>query len=263
MPALYAHNRFGGDVIKQLDEELQTILKKYYTQFRIGMQGPDPFFFYRPIIHTHVSKCGSDMHDEEAKAFFEKTVGVIEKKGRASREYAYILGFICHFALDSECHPYVEEMVEHIGVGHMEIEGEFDKYLLRADKKDALAYPIYKYIPTDDMTVETIYRFFPELRRAEIKESLKTYRLVKKIFTAPSRWKQRVINSVLKLAGVYKKYYGLMHTYDDNPKCQTTNEGLEIRYQNAIIVATKLIESYDKRVQENAPLSKRFERTYD
>ena len=54
-----------------------------------------------------------------------------------------------------------------------------------------------------------------------------------------------------------------MHTYDDNPKCQTTNEGLEIRYQNAIIVATKLIESYDKRVQENAPLSKRFERTYD
>lgn len=263
MPALYAHNRFGGDVIKHLDEDLQTILKKYYTQYRIGMQGPDPFFFYRPIMHTHVSKCGSDMHKEEAKAFFEKAVDVIEKKGRESREYAYILGFICHFALDSECHPYVEEMVERIGVGHMEIEGEFDKYLLRADKKDALAYPIYKYLPTDDMTVETIYKFFPKLKRTEIKESLNTYRLVKKIFTAPNRWKQSIINLLLKIAGVYKKYYGLMHTYDDNPKCQKTNQGLEKRYNQAILVATELIRSYDERVQRNVPLSERFERTYD
>ena len=263
MPALYAHNRFGGDVFRQLDSELQTILKKYYTQFRIGMQGPDPFFFYRPIIHTHVSKCAGDMHDEEATDFFEKAVKVVKKEGRNSREYAYILGFICHFALDSECHPYVEEMVGRIGVGHMEIEGEFDKFLLCADGKDALAYPIEKYISTDDMTVETIYHFFPNLNRAEIKESLKTYRLVKKVFTAPSRWKQSVINLLLKIAGVYKKYYGLMHSYDDNPKCEKTNQGLENRYNQAILVATKLIQSYDKRVQENIPLSERFERTYD
>ena len=263
MPALYAHNRFGGDVIRQMDKELQKILKKYYTQFRIGMQGPDPFFFYRPIIHTHVSKCAGDMHNEKAKAFFEKAVKVIEKKGRNSREYAYILGFICHFALDSECHPYVEEMVEDIGVGHMEIEGEFDKYLLRTDGKDALAYPIGKYIPTDDMTVETIYHFFPILKRAEIKESLKTYRLVKNVFTAPSRWKQCIINLLLKIAGVYKKYYGLMHSYDDNPKCQKTNQGLENRYNQAILVATELIQSYYRIIRENVPLSERFERTYD
>lgn len=263
MPALYAHNRFGGDVFKQLDNELQVILKKYYTQFRIGMQGPDPFFFYRPIIHTHVSKCAGDMHDEKAKAFFENAVKVIEKRGRNSREYAYILGFICHFALDSECHPYVEQMVEQIGVGHMEIEGEFDKYLLRADGKDALAYPVEKYIPTDDMTVETIYRFFPKISHAEIKESLQTYRLVKKVFTAPSRWKQWVINLLLKIAGVYKKYYGLMHSYDDNPKCEKTNQDMENRYNQAILVATGLIESYDKRVLENEPLWERFERTYD
>jgi len=154
-------------------------------------------------------------------------------------------------------------MVDMIGVGHMEIEGEFDKYLLRADKKDALAYPIEKYIPTDDMTVEVISHFFPTLNDEEIKESLKTYRLVKKIFTAPSRGKQSVINMLLKIAGVYKKYYGLMHTYDDNPKCRTTNQGLENRYHQAILVATELIQSYDKRVQRNAPLPERFERTYD
>lgn len=262
MPALYAHNRFGADVFKQLDEELKTILKKYYTQFRIGMQGPDIFFFYRPIVHNHVSKCGGDMHGENANLFFENAVKVIQQKGRNSREYAYLLGFICHFALDSECHPYVEQMVERIGVGHMEIEGEFDKYLLRAEGKDALAFPIAKYIPTDDMTVETIYHFFPEMSREEIKESLVTYRFVKKVFTAPSKVKQCMINTILRIAGVYKKYHGLMHSYNDNPKCKGTNKELENRYNQALLVATELIQNYDKRVKNGVPLSERFERTY-
>ncbi len=262
MPALYAHNRFGADVFKQLDDELETILKKYYTQFRIGMQGPDIFFFYRPIIRNHISKRAGDMHGENADKFFEKAVKVIQEKGRNSREYAYILGFICHFALDSECHPYIEKMVKTIGVGHMEIEGEFDKYLLRADGKDALAYPIWKYIPTDDMTVETIYHFFPEMSREEIKESLVTYRFIKKVFTAPSKMKQCVINMILKIAGMYKKYYGLMHPYRDNPKCERTNKELENRYNQAILVADRLIQGYDKRVKGGVPLSERFGRTY-
>ena len=202
------------------------------------------------------------MHREHANLFFEKAVDVIRKKGRRSREYAYILGFICHFTLDSECHPYVDDMAEKIGVGHVEIEGEFNKYLLRCDGKDALTYPIAKYIPKDDMTVETIYHFFPELTRSEIKESLITYRAVENIFTTSSKCRQHLINGVLRLAGVYKKYYGLMHNYKDNPRCKKTNEELEARYQNAILVAAELIESYDKRVQDSLPLSERFERTY-
>lgn len=262
MPALYAHNRFGADVFQQLEEELKPILKKYYTQFRIGMQGPDIFFFYHPMSRNRVSKHGGNMHKESAAVFFERAVKVIEKKGRNSREYAYILGFICHFALDSECHPYIERMVEQTKIGHMEIEGEFDKYLLREDGKDALAFPIAKYIPKDDMTVEVIYHFFPEISRKEIKEALGTYKLVKRILTVPNKMRQRVINLILRLAGVYKKYYGLMHSYEDNPKCQKTNKELDEKYHQAILVAVELIESYDKRVRNHVPLSERFERTY-
>ena len=53
---------------------------------------------------------------------------------------AYIYGFICHFALDSECHPYVEKMIQKSGIGHSEIEMEFDRYLLIEDKFDPLTY---------------------------------------------------------------------------------------------------------------------------
>ena len=47
MPALYAHDRFGRKVLEQLDGELFDIISKYYTQFQIGLQGPDIFFFYK------------------------------------------------------------------------------------------------------------------------------------------------------------------------------------------------------------------------
>lgn len=263
MPALYAHNQFGANVANRLDGEIKEIVKKYYTQFRIGLQGPDIFFFYRPFIKTTVSQCGYGMHNEYADGFFEKAAEVIRKRGRNSREYAYILGFICHFSLDSECHPYVERMVEKIQVGHMEIEGEFEKYLLRKDNRDALAYPVWKYIPTDDSTVETIYQFFKHIKKVEIKESLQTLKFIKRFFVAPGKIKQAFINLILKVTGLKKHYYGLMHSYYDNPKCEETNEELYKKFQNAILVAVKLILSYDETVQQKTMINGRFHRTYD
>lgn len=263
MPALYAHKRLGDKVTAQLTGEVKEIIKKYPLQFRIGLQGSDPFFFYRPIFATHVSKCANDLHGENADAFFKKAIKVIRKKGIHSREYAYILGFICHFALDSECHPYVNEMAKELQLGHMEIEGEFEKYLLRKDKKDALRYPVARLLPTDDTTVKSIKSFFPNITEAQVKESLVTYRVITHIFTTPNKYKQAVINAILRIAGVYEKYYGLMHTYCDNPRCEVTNEGLEMRLQNAISVAVELILSYDESVREGEPLAQRFQRTYN
>lgn len=263
MPALYAHKRFGDKVVAQLSGEVQEIIKKYPLQFRIGLQGPDPFFFYRPIIKTHVIALANKMHEENADVFFKKARKVVRQKGMNSREYAFILGFICHFALDSECHPYVNEMVEEIGVGHMEIEGEFEKYLLRKDKKDAFRHPIAKLIPTDIATVKAFKSFFPDISETEVKESLVTYRVIKHVFTTPSKYKQAVINALLRIAGVYKKYYGLMHTYRDNELCKMTNESLEERLNNAVPVAVELILNYDNSMRTGEALTERFKRTYD
>ena len=249
MPALYAHKRFGDAVIAGLSGEIKEVIQKHPLQFRIGLQGPDPYFFYRPILKNHVAKLGSDMHKENADVFFKTARKVIRQKGLDSREYAFILGFICHFALDSECHPYVNAMVEELGVDHMEIEGEFEKYLLRKDKKDALRHPIAKLIPTDIATVKAFKSFFPEISEAEIKESLVTYRLIKHVFTTPSKYKQAVINTLLKILF--------------NELCQVTNEGLEERLGKAVPVAVELLLNYDRSARTGEALVERFKRTYD
>ena len=47
MPAFYAHERFGKKVWQQTEGDLKEIIRSHYPQFRIGLQGPDIFFFYR------------------------------------------------------------------------------------------------------------------------------------------------------------------------------------------------------------------------
>ena len=60
---------------------------------------------------------------------------------------AYLYGVICHFALDSACHPYVEKMIHASGLSHSEIEMEFDRFLLTEDHRDPLSYPLAGHIP--------------------------------------------------------------------------------------------------------------------
>ena len=49
MPAYYAHYRFGKEVSSKLTKvQLKEVISKYYPQFAMGLQGPDPFFFYKP-----------------------------------------------------------------------------------------------------------------------------------------------------------------------------------------------------------------------
>ena len=71
MPAFYAHDRFGKEVSARLNGELKEIVKRYYRQFRIGLQGPDLFFFYRPYLPNKVSEYGNHLHAISAYPFFE------------------------------------------------------------------------------------------------------------------------------------------------------------------------------------------------
>ena len=93
MPAFYAHSRFGARVTGRMKGDLKEIIRKYYRQFEIGLQGPDLYFFYRAYGSNPVSRYGNYLHGVSAKPFFEHGLHVIRKVGRESREYAYLLGF--------------------------------------------------------------------------------------------------------------------------------------------------------------------------
>ena len=90
-------------------------------------------FYYKALTKNPVSGQGYALHDRPAADFFRHAAEVIARAEDPAASRAYIYGFICHFALDSECHPYVEKMIHDSGIGHSEIEMEFDRKLMKED----------------------------------------------------------------------------------------------------------------------------------
>ena len=107
----------------------------------IGAQGPDIFFFHRalPVIMPGLSlrKIGSALHRAEPGKIFDAFAEYWKKTGDSGK--SYITGFILHYSLDRQCHPYVYAMQNeilkgnrflHKGSAHNIIEMSADSYFL-------------------------------------------------------------------------------------------------------------------------------------
>lgn len=264
MPGFYAHHRFGREVLPLLPQALKEVCEAHRGPFTIGLQGPDLFFFYKPLSANRVVKYGHHLHKISAYPFFERALSVIERRGVDSGAYAYLLGFICHFILDSLCHGYVNGKAAEIGVSHLEIEEEFEKHLLRADGAHPLAFPIYDLVPQDMETAEAIAPFYEGITPSIAKRALSDLRRVKKLFTAPGALKQGVINSTMRLSGKhYASLKGLMNQRKDNLRCEKTNEDLNKIFEEAVPLAAAMAASFDESLRTGGRLAKRFDRNFE
>ena len=108
MPSTYAHRRFGADVLVQLPRELREKITPYRPLYDMGLHGPDLMFYYRALQSNPVNRLGNAMHEQPGRVFFTRARGVVNTARNKNAALAYALGFVCHFALDSTCHPYVE-----------------------------------------------------------------------------------------------------------------------------------------------------------
>ena len=263
MPAFYAHKRFGTQVMKVLPADLGTIVNKHYTAYDIGLQGPDIYFYYRPYYINRIIKIGTGLHHAPAREFFENALRVMKKTPRDSAQYAYLMGFIAHFALDSECHGYVNAFIEKSSVPHLEIEEEFDKKLLKLDQKDPVSYPYAEHVPTDMNTAHAISCFFSTISARKTQRALKDMVLIKKLFTAPHPVKQKLINGLMHLSLQHKLYKGLMNQKNDHPACVESNDVLLKKLYTSVPTAVKLIQAFDRSLLTDEALPERFDRNFE
>ncbi len=101
MADIYMHSRLAEEVIKHLDDTLDEKL------VFLGAQGPDPLY-YNPM-----AKDGSEyrfyadrMHDTNTQMLLSNMTTYV-KTHFDQKAYAYLIGFLCHYALDVKLHPYV------------------------------------------------------------------------------------------------------------------------------------------------------------
>ena len=109
MPTTYTHDLFGKKIYRQLSDEMKKVIRKNGDLYRIGLHGPDILFYH--LLKPAVNGAGVEMHHNPAAPFFLRGMSRVRERGD-EKLLAYLLGFGCHYLLDSACHPYVDEMAE-------------------------------------------------------------------------------------------------------------------------------------------------------
>ena len=164
MPGFVTHYFFGLSCYRHIpSEELKHAIRSNRTAYLLGLQGPDIFFYHLPLLRHHNHKnIGSYLHGHRTREFFSSAIGQIgsyhtlEERETA---LAYLCGFLCHYALDSRCHPYV-----YARAGYRAGSGENASIAGHADLEmviDAKILDHYKHIPLSRFNVKKTFQFAP------------------------------------------------------------------------------------------------------
>lgn len=129
MPNYFAHLTFGRQVRQALPEDLRRKLRAEGPAFELGCLGPDILFFYHLLAPSTARNEGHTMHRSSALPVFWRLRAAITAGTPMAAGYA--AGFLCHLALDSTCHPYVNAKAAQGEISHLAMEAEFDRWLMR------------------------------------------------------------------------------------------------------------------------------------
>ena len=261
MPSIYAHEKFGAMVLENLPDSEKEIIRKYSDEYRIGLQGPDFLFFYHPLFKNKISKMGKYYHRMDCYQFMEQALDVVRTYGTDSPQYSYILGYICHFSLDSSCHPYVAEAMVETGCGHAEIEGDFEQLLLMHDRYVPHKYPSAELVPTGQKIVEAMQPFYVKLSLEEIGRAMEWMKKMKEILFAPGFLKRAGLDMIIYGSFQHKKLKGHMMLPRPNKKCRKQVKRLYRILKKTVPKGVELIDNFSLAC-EGGMLSEEFHKDF-
>lgn len=258
MPSTYAHYKFGTYVYQQLPKRIQEDIKPSYSLYEIGQHGPDILFYYHPLWSNYVNRTGFGMHEKPARPFFMKSIPFIHDSERLS----YIIGFICHYVLDSYCHEFIGDYITYSGISHTEIEAELDRLLLSKDGFNPISHRLTDQIDPSFHHSYIIQTFFPSLSVREVQDALRGMIWYNNLILVPNPCKRRFVYGLLRITGNYKEMQGLVINRKPNPKCVDSNTELMKRLKDCVPLAVELIQEYLDVRQHGSQLSDKFMYTY-
>lgn len=217
MPCLFAHYVFGQKIRKNLPDDMRECIDTYEDQFNLGLQGPDFLFYFRPLHKNSVNQLGYKLHEKSGEFYIRRVLPIVRRKGVYSPECAYLMGFLCHYMLDSRCHPYVEQNEMEKGFAHVDMEGEFDKFLMKKRNLRPETFPAWKLIPADSLTMKTVSNLYPWLKEKDAAAGVLSFRFYKWLLTAQNPVKKKILIGVMKKAGLYEELRG-QYLWDETRK---------------------------------------------
>lgn len=147
MPATTTHAFFAEDLYQKLDQKTQQRIQSEKKSFLMFAQHTDPLMFYSifmPLKGKKIRNLQHLAHSKKTEEFFTNLIEYIKKNKyyNNARILSFLYGFITHFCLDSNIHPYI-----YYKTGHF-------------NKKDKSTYPyncLHHYMETliDNTLIKT------------------------------------------------------------------------------------------------------------
>lgn len=263
MPSTYAHYRLGRDVLERLPDDLGGMAERHRELYDIGLHGPDILFYYDALHRNPVSQVGFSMHGFPARDFFGPAREALAGAEDREAGEAYLMGFVCHFALDSTCHPYIEDVIQTEGIAHTKIEGEFDRMLLAEDGKDPVRQSLVTHIRPTDANARVISGFFPTVTADQVRKALEDMIHYNGLLICPGRLKRWLVVRALKKSGNYDDMIGLVLNSEGDPACERSNARLKELYGDSVTLSVELIRDLHSYLSgDSEALCARFDRTF-
>ncbi len=266
MPSTYAHFVFGKKVFKTLPEQSRELIRRHKALYLIGLHGPDILFYYKALSSNPVNDLGYRMHGEPAADFFGRALSLVrqgERKFLRESQLSYLLGFVCHFALDSRCHGYIENKIRLSGISHSEIESEFDRMLMVRQGLDPLRHGMTAHIRPSAGNARVIAPFFRNVTAGQTEQALRSMIRYHQLLLAPGRIKRGMICAVLKLSGNYESMHGLLINRNTNPDCVDSSLRLTKLMEQAVQAGRELCGNFLECAEGKNTLDPYFNRTFD
>lgn len=262
MPTTYAHYRFGKDVLASLPEHYQKIIEEYRDLYNIGLHGPDLLFYYKALKKNPVNQTGFAMHERPGYEFFQPAADFVRLLNKQKAAKAYLFGFMCHFALDSSCHPYVEKMARESSQTHSAIETELDRYFMKKDGLNPMAHRPADHLAASHFHAMVISRFFPTIKTADIETSIRSIRFYCSLLALPGGVTHGAVIGAMKLMGCSRSFQDMVIRPRMIVECIPINAKLEKLYLRAVQEAVELIENLDDHINHKAALDPRLNHTF-
>ena len=260
MPNYYAHLSLGAQVLSQLPQELSLLLNRERSAVDLGCLGPDPLFFYRPTLPNPVRREGVAMHARSALPVFGRLREAVEEDAPMSAGYA--AGFLCHLALDSACHGWIDRRAAEGTVTHLAMEAEFDRLLMERDDLVSLGRSYLPPMPSGEVFAAAA-RAYQHTSPKQLEEGYRSMRRDTALFARLSghRLSRPANRAVGALPGL-KALQGIFLTADSHDAYAESNEYLTRQLAATVEAAAKQTQRFFQAAESGAPLDPWLDRDF-
>ena len=253
MPSIYAHYRFGTQLIAKLPPKAQRTVRRFRQLYDMGLHGPD-ILYYQSIIPG--GKLRDKFHAQSGKVFFERACRNI-RLNPSEGAMAYLYGVLAHYALDSLSHPFIHRMAEQEHLSAELIATEFDRYLLTLDgKKPPHLQDLSGHIKLTPGECATVAPFYPNLRAGAVGSSVEHMAAATRLLALPKGGRREWLDKGAKVLA--PRLADRIMAVHPHRTCAGLNPSLMRLYDMAADRYPLLLEQIHGHLRRKAPLGADF-----